>query len=191
MLTVLSGLAPRWGAKRPRLQALWWVRQKRFPGCRAASQPSAGQACSLHGERRTCCSGERACPALGREAALSPGAAVGQAETVARLWGCFAAQRRASLLTTRGAAHMLAVVSGLAPRWGAKRPRLQVLRCVRRKRLPGCGAAAAQRRASLLTTTAGVARGRWVCDRRKSAPGCRRPPVPTRLPAARRGRCVK
>ena len=47
MLAVVSGLAPRWGAKRPRLQALWWVRQKRFPGCRAASQPSAAQACSL------------------------------------------------------------------------------------------------------------------------------------------------
>ncbi|WP_348738055.1 hypothetical protein, partial [Pseudomonas rhodesiae] len=44
--------------------------------------------------------GERACPALGCEAAPKPSASVCQIKTQCMKWGCFAAQRRASLLTT-------------------------------------------------------------------------------------------
>jgi len=68
-LIVVSGLVPRWGAKRPSLQTLRCARQKRLGGFGAAPQPGAGQACSLQGSCTHSNCGERACPALGREAA--------------------------------------------------------------------------------------------------------------------------
>ncbi len=191
-LIVVSGLVPRWGAKRPSLQTLRCARQKRLAGFGAAPQPGAGQACSLQGSCTHFNCGERACPALGREAALSPDTAVCQAK---RLAGFGAAPQPAQgkpahyraaahtlivvsglaprwtrsgplsrhcgvpgkngwpvlgLLRSpaqgkpahyRAAAHTLIVVSGLAPRWRAKRPSLQTLRCARQKQLGGFGAA--------------------------------------------------
>jgi len=42
--SVVSGLAPRWAAKRPQSRSLCSIRQTAVPDFGAASQPSAGQA---------------------------------------------------------------------------------------------------------------------------------------------------
>ena len=52
----------------------------------------------------TACCGERACPALGCEAAPIKNAEFLQKELGVCVWGCYAAQRGASPLTTVNAA---------------------------------------------------------------------------------------
>ncbi|OXS20150.1 hypothetical protein CGU37_20175 [Pseudomonas fluorescens] len=97
---------PALGREAAPLQTLQWVRQKQSPGFRAASQPSAGQACSpqrvggMHrcGYACECGCGERACPALGREAAPNPGTSVYQINHI--VWSGAASQPTASPFTT-------------------------------------------------------------------------------------------
>ncbi len=97
-------------------------------------------------------SGERACPALGGEAAPKPAGSVCLKQLRCLGWGCYAAQRGASPLATTSAlaarnlqskktaalqpppnsrpAAALPVASGLAPRWVAKPPQNLLARYV-------------------------------------------------------------
>ncbi len=101
--------------------------------------------------RRPPC-GERACPALGGEAAPKPAGSVCLKQLRCLGWGCYAAQRGASPLATTSAlaarnlqskktaalqpppnsrpAAALPVASGLAPRWVAKPPQNLLARYV-------------------------------------------------------------
>jgi len=120
-LIVVSWLAPRWDAKRPSLQTLRCARQNGWPVLGLLRSPAQGKPAHYRAAAHTLIVVSGLAPRWTRSCPLSRHCGV-PGKNGWPVLGLLRRPAQGKPAHYRAAAHTLIVVSGLVPRWGAKRP---------------------------------------------------------------------